>query len=416
MKELFDDIFKSMASNRQRIWLTGFAVFWGIFMLIVLLGAGNGISRGVAKSYLRECDNVISVSPGVTSKGHGNFIKNRRIDFKYEDAERIREMFPDILERSFPEVSIQARLNNSSNNYCNRTVWGELPGYMCTLDQHLECGRDLSPVDEQKSRKVCVISRNTAKLLFGTPQNAVGNTIRLNEIAYKVVGVYSTNRSYVVNNDVYAPLSSLKETFIHKDELSSICFKIKGIANDQQNKLFTQNLRTEISKMKSCDPEDSKAFRITNVYSDSLTLRNMVKGLTFFIWFIGIATLVSGVVGVSNIMSITVRERTREFGIMRAMGASPRYIFSLVMIEALFIAMLFGCLGMMMGIGVTQALAGIVSATEASADSIMSDPTLGPGLVLTVLMVIVACGTIAGYIPARKAVKMKLIDAMNAVQ
>jgi len=416
VKELINDIFKSMASNRQRIWLTGFAVFWGIFILIVLLGAGNGISRGVTKSYLRECDNVIFITPGATSMGYGSFIKNQRVVFKYEDAEHIRELLPDNINRAFPEICIQARLNNFSNNYCNRTVWGEIPGYICTLDQHIEFGRDLSPADEEKCRKVCVISRNTANLLFGTARDAVGKTVRINETAFKVIGVYTTNRTYVVNNNVYTPLSSLKETFIHKDELNSICFKLKGIKNDQQNKAFTQNLRASVSKLKNCHPEDAKAFRIINTYSDSLILKNMMDGLNFFIWFIGIATLISGIVGISNIMSITVRERTREFGIMRAMGARPKYIFSLVLLEAVMIAMIFGCLGMMLGIGVTQLLASALSNAEASADNIMSDPTLGLGLVSVVMAVIVFSGLTAGFVPARKSVKMKLIDAMNAVQ
>jgi len=416
VKELFNDIFKSMGSNRQRIWLTGFSVFWGIFMLIVLLGAGNGISRGVTKSYLRECDNVISIVPGVTTKGGGVFIKNKRIIFKFEDAERIREMLPDNIAEAYPELCIQARLNNFSNSYCNRTVWGEIPGYTRTLDQHIAYGRDLSQTDLQGSRKVCVISVNTAKLMCGNPRDAIGTTLRINDIAFKVVGVYVTNRTYVVNNDVFAPLTTLRDVFIHKDELTSICFKLKGIKNDEQNKAFTRKLREGVSKMKFCMPEDTKAFRINNTYSDSLVLRTMMAGLNFFIWFIGIATLISGVVGISNIMSITVRERTREFGVMRAMGAKPRYIFSLVLIEAIMISLLFGCIGMMLGIGVTQLLASALAATEESADSIMSNPTLGIGLVSVVMTVIILCGVIAGYIPARKAVKMKLIDAMNAVQ
>jgi len=412
VKELFRDILKSMNSNRQRIWLTGLATCWGIFILIVLLGTGNGIARGVTKSYLKECDNVISVSPGVTSLGYGSFIKNRRIVFNFEDAGRIQELMPEIIELNFPEIYLVSRLNYG-DEYCDRTVCGEKPGYCCTLDQHIEVGRDLSAVDEAKGRKVCVISKNTAKLLFGSSKKAIGKIVKINEVGFKIVGVYATNRTYVINNDVYAPFGTLKELFVHKDELDNICFKIKGIHTDEENKVFTKNLRSAIAQMKNCSPQDMKAFKITNVFSDHLVLQQAVDGVKFFIWFIGIATLISGIVGISNIMSITVKERTREFGVLRAMGAGSRYILSLVLIEAVIIALIFGYIGLIMGIGVTQLLARAVSSLEESADNILSNPTIGLGLVAVVTLIIIFSGLAAGFIPARRAMKMKLIDALN---
>lgn len=403
-----------MRSNRQRIWLTGFAIGWGIFILIVLLGAGTGIARGVTKSYLRECDDAISVTPGSTSMGFGGYNKDRKIVFPFDDAQRIQDQMDGDILQHFPELLVQSQLS-VGNEYCSRNIWGEKPGYGCILDQHIICGRDLSVVDDQQHRKVCVLSRNTARLLFGREDRAVGQYVRMENVAFRVVGVYATNRSYVINNDVYVPFETLSKVFVHSDELYDIVFKIRPMADAEENDLFTARLRETIAAMKCCSAQDMQAFKITNNYSDHITLLNSISGLIFFIWFVGIATLISGIVGISNIMSITVRERTREFGVLRAMGASASYIFRLVLVEAVMIALFFGYIGLMLGILVVQLLAYGQAGMEEGKDNLLGDPSLGLGLVGAVTLIIVLAGMVAGYIPARKAVKMKLIDALTAI-
>lgn len=403
-----------MRDNRQRIRLTGFSIGWGIFILIVLLGFGNGIVRGVSKSYFREGDDVVTLTPGVTSMGFGGFNKDRRIVLTYDDSQRIQELMDGDIESTFPEHCIEGRVNYG-NEYCNRLVWGEKPGFFCTLDQHIEYGRNISLADETEKRKVCVISRNTAKILFGKVENAVGQTVRIQETPFKVIGVYVTNRSYVINNDTYMPFATMQEVFIRKDELTDIKFKVREFASEAENEQFNVDLRYVASKLKGCSDQDMKAFKISNVYGEHLMLSMSLKGLVFFIWFMGLATLISGIVGISNIMSITVKERTREFGILKAMGASSRYILSMVLIEAVLIALMFGYIGLMLGLGVTQLLAKALVGADESRDNIISNPTLSLGLVGAVTLIIVFSGLIAGYIPARKAVKMKLIDSLSAI-
>lgn len=394
--------------------LTGLAIGWGIFILIVLLGAGIGISRGVSETYLKACDNTIRVSPGFTSRAFGGYNKGRAIVFRHDDASHIQQLMEGDILQSFPELVVQGRLAAGSD-YCSRTIWGERPGYACTLDQHIIRGRDLSAADDRQCRKVCVISRNTARLLFGREDRAVGQFVKVEEAAFRVVGVYATNRSWVVNNDVYVPFETLSRLFVRSDQLQAIAFKIRKMADDAENQQFNARLRTAISQLKGCSDQDTKAFQIDNFYSDHITLENAIDGLIFFIWFIGIATLISGIVGISNIMSITVRERTREFGILRAMGAGAGYIFRLVLVEAVMIALLFGYIGLMLGVLVLQLLAYGLSGMEKGDDNILGNPTIGLGLVAVVTLIIVLSGAIAGYIPARKAVKMKLIDALTAV-
>ena len=364
----FQEIFSTLRKNKLRTFLTGFSMAWGIFMLIALLGAGNGLRNGILFNFADMATNFVKLWPGRTAEAYQGLQAGRRI--KLDSTEG------PFLENEFNQVSNVSPLITRSNqnffyqgDYAPGVLQGVMPGYsnIETVKIRPGNGRFINRADIREARKVIVLHSRTAELLF-KEEDPLGKFITYDNVMYQVIGIYHDN-NMSQNPNSCIPLTTAQLIYNPENGYSYIQFK--GIFN----------------------------------------------GITLFVWIIGLGTLIAGVVGISNIMLITVKERTKEFGIRKAIGATPGTILRLVMTECLMITAFFGYLGMLGGIAVTELLNNVMgtpNAPTSQEDMVMfTNPTVEPSIIIAATIVLIIAGLLAGYLPARRAVQVKPIEALR---
>lgn len=413
----FREIWSTIKKNKLRTFLTGFSVAWGIFMLIVLLGAGNGMRNGIMHNFERWADNRVELWGRYATKPYKGMQTNRSINLKYEDYEAI--------SRDNPEVDLKTAVINHSdtlsygeeyNTYSLNAVH-PAKALIDKIKMTSGNGRFINDVDILQKRKVIVISPRMKEVLF-KGKDPLGKYVNTAQVSYQVIGVYTDEDN---NNDApaYIPFSTGQALYNGGYGLDDIIFTLKGISTKEESDAFEKRIRQQFGRRHYFDPEDLRALGMWNTLEDLSMMTGMMNGITLFIWIIGIGTLTAGIVGVSNIMLITVRERTREFGIRKAIGATPFSILKLIIVESILITAVFGYLGMITGIGLTEGINAIMENTNAgkasSRDdmSIFLNPTVSLSVALASTALIIGAGVLAGYYPARKAVKITAIEAMR---
>lgn len=416
------EIWSTIKKNKLRTALTGFSVAWGIFMLIVLLGAGNGLRNGVMYNFRNYSQNMVEAWTRYTAMPYKGMQPNRRIRFTEEDFEAISRLHPEIVLKS-ATVSRSDTISYGSE-YLTGSMNGVYPDHAAINFVNVLSGngRFINDLDIRGKRKVIVLSPRMAEVLF-RDQSPLGAYVKAGNIMLQVVGVYKDENN---NNNApaYIPFSTAQTLFNRGYGFSSMVFTVKGVVTEEENEAFNQRFRAGMARRHRFDPEDRNAIGMYNLANDFRMFNGMLNGITLFIWVVGIGTLMAGVVGVSNIMLITVRERTREFGIRKALGAKPRSILGLIIFESIMVTAVFGYVGMLLGIGLTelinygmemaQAGAEAVAANPGENLSVFRNPTVGLGISLAATGVLIIAGVFAGYFPARKAVKISAIDAMRA--
>ena len=417
----FDDIreiLSTMRKNRLRTFLTGFSVAWGIFILIILLAAGNGLRNGVMYNFSNFSANRVEVWPNYTSKPWQGIRENRRLTFRNEDIEHLATDFPEVEHYS-------GRIDHSdtlayNKEYVNANLSGVAPAY-ATIDFIIPTrGRFINEIDMQQRRKAIVLSPRMAEVLFHE-EDPIGRYVRIGRMMFQVVGVY---RDKEMNNNkpAYIPFTTAQQLFRSGMEVDDLIFTVRGIKSEAENAAFEQRFRTAMALRHRFDPSDTGALGMWNTGDDFRMLDLIMNGLMMFIWIVGISTLMAGIVGVSNIMLVTVRERTREFGIRKAIGAGPASILRLIIIESILVTTLFGYVGMVAGIGVTElidygmTMAGMNADTGGGPEniSIFRHPTVSLGIATSATLLLVIAGVVAGYFPARKAVSIPAVEAMRS--
>lgn len=413
----FREIWSTIKKNKLRTFLTGFSVAWGIFMLIVLLGAGNGLRNGVMKNMERWSDNRIELWGRYATKPYKGMQTNRRIELKYEDLDAIWRENPEVdLITAVISRSDTLSFGEEYNPYTLSAVHPD-KAVIDKIKMSVGNGRFINAVDVARKRKVIVISPRMKEVLF-KGKDPLGQYVNAGQIAYQVVGVYTDEDN---SNDApaYIPFSTGQTLYNGGYGLDDLVFTVKGINNVQENDALEKRIREQFGNRHHFDPEDKRALGMWNTLEDYMMLNGLMNGISLFIWIIGIGTLTAGIVGVSNIMLITVRERTREFGIRKAIGATPFSILKLIIIESILITAVFGYIGMVTGVGVTEAINAFMESTNAGVASseddmsIFLNPTVSLGVALASTALIIAAGVLAGYFPARKAVKITAIEAMR---
>lgn len=413
MIELLNEIAASISHNRTRIYLTGFAVGWGIFLLIIMLGAGNGIVNGITNGFIGTNNNIITITPGKTMLPAQGKQKDSRIDFYLTDCDKLEQRFPDIISKTMPQVKTTVRINYI-NDHTSVPISGFQTDYLVFMNRYISAGRDLDLTDISEERKVCVMSAPLAKRLF-RDEPAVGKRINVLGNSFLVVGVATSNRRNDEEKCLYAPLSTVRTLFCHDNTLSDISIIAEGLNTIEANETFIKSLRSYFADTKGFSPKDEKAVKITGDFEYFLQIRNVLAALRAFIWIIGLATLCIGVVGISNIMLISVKERIKELGVRKAMGASSGQIIRLVLLESVVITVIFGYVGMLIGVGLTQLLKVLSETFLGTNNTIFSNPTVDLSIVLIANAIMIVCGLIAGYIPAKKATTVKLVDALAGI-
>lgn len=423
MKIRFDiwyEIISTVRRNKLRTFLTGFSVAWGIFMLIVLLGSGNGLMNGFTSNFADRATNSIKVYGGRATKTFEGMQKGRAIGLDGTDLLYSGAKFPGQVGVVGGLLKVNNRTISRGDEYVVCSLVGVEPSYVEIEPYRVAAGngRFINKLDVDERRKVIVIHPRTAETLF-KGEDAVGKTVNVNGIVYKVAGVYVQNKERN-DQDAFIPLSTARHVYARGDRVDQILFTTAGLDTREKGDRFERAYREMIAENHRFDPTDRGAIWMWNRFTFFLQFLDAQQIIQIAIWVIGIFTLLSGVVGVSNIMLIAVKERTKEFGIRKALGASPASILWLIILESVIITTFFGYIGMVGGIALTEWGARLFDAQAAAQSTdflqftIFKDPTVGLGTALSFIGLLVAAGTLAGFFPARKAVRIKPIEALRA--
>ncbi|MDR0687824.1 MAG: ABC transporter permease [Prevotellaceae bacterium] len=412
--DLWQEIFNTIRKNKLRTFLTGFSVAWGIFMLIILLSAGNGLKNGVMSNFSGRATNTVEVWGGRISIPFEGLPNGRRIRLDSKDVELVETRVPSA-------GNVSADLWKSGNvTFGSEFTFCEMRGVypaIRTID-NIDVrpgGRFINELDMRERRKVALVNERLKTVLF-KEEDPVGKYVKILGVMFQVVGVYDLNSSWGNDIVVYIPFSTAQQLFNRGYGVNSVSFTISGLDTRQENELFNAALRKKFAELHRFDPNDLRAVGIHNQMANYLQTMSIFNGISLFLWIIGIGTLTAGVVGVSNIMLVTVRERTREFGIRKALGASPASILRLILLESMLITGLFGYVGMALGIGVSEAISAALEAMNGGGDSrvILKNPTVDMNIALLATLVLMVAGIVAGYFPARKAIQVAAVEAMRA--
>ena len=418
MRELLLEIWTSVRRNKLRTFLTGFSVAWGIFMLVILLGSGNGLQNGVLSNFGSYAVNSINLYGGWTSKPYMGYNKGRRIRLRNSDLEILVREFPEVREVAANSWFNDTHTASHGTGYMKVWLRGALPKIRQIEGVNIVRGRFINESDIRLYRKSVVIDSRMQTVLFAGA-DPLGADLRVGNSTYTVVGVYEedANRTAAM---CYIPLTTGQLIYeANNPVVSNAVFTVEGIHTDEAMKAFEKRLLRRLSSEHHFDPTDESALWIDNMMERYKNMMIVFRGIGIFVWIIGLGTLFAGIVGVSNIMLVTVTERTSEFGIRKALGAKPASIIRLILTESVLVTAAFGYMGMVLGVAVMEAVNYIITHQPAQtsdsgfAPTIFLDPTLNLSVVVSATVVLVAAGLIAGYIPAYRAAQLKTIDALR---
>ncbi|MDY5813578.1 MAG: ABC transporter permease [Bacteroides sp.] len=416
MIDLWQEIYSTIVRNKLRTLLTGFAVAWGIFILIVLLGAGNGIMHAFAKQSGRRATNSIKIYGGTTSKPFDGLKEGREIRLNTRDLELSTQQLSDHVEGVSATLFHNNAILKSASDYFSTGLQGVHPLQLELESTELVEGRFINALDVEQRRKVIVLHERTAEILFDRKHSrAVGSVLMVDQAAFLVVGIYKD--SFTGNENAFVPFSTLQTIYNKGDVLSSLVLKTKGLDTPAKNEAFEERYYRMAGAHHRFDASDKSALWIWNRFTSHLQEEKGMSLLRTAIWVIGLFTLLSGIVGVSNIMLITVKERTREFGIRKALGAKPRSILRLIILESVAITTFFGYIGLVAGVAATEWMNLAYGSKSMNIGvneiTLFVDPTVDIGIALQATLTLVAAGTLAGLVPARRAARIRPIEALR---
>lgn len=407
------EIFSTINKNKMRTALTGFAVAWGIFMLIILLAAGNGLKNGIMHNFADRATNMITIWPGRTSVPYKGLPTGRRVRFDDRDLVLLKEKFEEV---EYVSASSHGAVDLAyGEEYVSITLEAITADYPKMYHMEIFEGRFINELDIKDRRKKIVLHPSHVDVLF-KDEDPMGKYVTTRGLAYQVVGIAEETGSYSMDYSAFIPLTAADIIYNPRRGYRPLTFTVNGLVTPEDNEEFTNRLRREMGALHQFDPEDRSCLSVWSTAEQMMQINNVLTFLTLFIVVVGIASLMAGVVGVSNIMLITVKERTREIGIRKAIGATSGSVLRLIIVEAIIITTLAGYMGIVLGVGLTEFASnkwfGIETATGRG--TMFVNPTVDIGTILWATLLLVVCGTIAGAIPAMRATKVSPIEAMRA--
>lgn len=419
MRDIIEEIWATARRNKLRTTLTGFSVAWGIFMLIFLLGAGNGLIHGVESNANRFLANSMAIFGGQTSKAYNGLEEGRPITLDDKDMATTQQKYSRNVTSLGAEIQQGGATISYEDNYVSSTLRGCYPNEASINKIEILAGRFINDIDLQEDRKVIVMAQNQAKELCPENfRNLLGQYVKVDNFAFEVVGIAKSDESSM-STDVYTPFTTLRLMYGRGDEADRLLFSFQGLNTKEENEAFEKDYKATLNRNHQAAPDDEEAIWVRNRFTQSLQMNQGMSIIRMALWVVGILTLLSGIVGVSNIMLISVKERTREFGIRKAIGAKPRSILSLIIVESIIITTFFGYIGMLLGIAANQymdATAGHQTVDMGFGEKMQTflDPTVGIDVCIEATLVMIIAGTIAGLIPARRAARVRPIEALRA--
>lgn len=417
MRDIIVEIWSTVRRNKLRTALTGFAVAWGIFMLIFLLGAGNGLINAMMLQNSKFLDNSMMVGGGMTTKAYDGLKEGRSITLNDKDMAVTDNNFSSNVEETGGSYSVSGITVSLGANYVSSTLEGVYPNEIEINKKEMLYGRFINDIDIGQKRKVLVLSEDDAKELMpqGT-QRLVGRYVDVGGYAFRVVGVYKADRSGM-KVSAYTAFTTIRTIYNKGDKVGTILFSFKGLDTQEANDAFEAQYRARINRNHRAAPDDESSVWIWNRFTQNLQMNMGMNMIRTALWIVGLFTLLSGIVGVSNIMLITVKERTREFGIRKAIGARPLSILRLIIIESIVITTFFGYIGMLAGIAANEYMDSTIGRMKVNSGlfeaTMFYNPTVGIGVCIAATVVMIVAGTLAGLIPARKAARIRPIEALR---
>lgn len=418
MRELIKEIWSTSKRNKLRTSLTGFAVAWGIFMLIFLLGAGNGLINAQLQQSTRFLANSMRVFPGETSKAYKGLKEGRSITLNDKDiliSNQTYGQYVDDVGGRLEQYNVN--INYGDNYVASQSLVGVAPTHPKIDKTELIAGRFINEIDMKEQRKNVVLSRSQAKELCKDYRSLVGKNVKISNLNFQVVGIYKDDESRN-NTEAFIAYSTIKTIYAKGDDAGSLEFTIKNLKTKEDNEQFEKNYRASINNNHQAAPDDERTIWLWNRYMDNIQMNQGIAIMQTALWIVGLFTLLSGIVGVSNIMLITVKERTREFGVRKAIGAKPWSILKLIITESIIITSFFGYIGMVCGVAANEIMDATIGHTTVDTGlfkaAMFVNPTVGIGTCIGATITIVIAGTIAGLIPAIKAARIRPIEALRA--
>ena len=363
MRELIKEIWSTSKRNKLRTSLTGFAVAWGIFMLIFLLGAGNGLINAQLQQSDRFLANSMMVFGGETSKAYNGLKEGRPIELNDKDMLITDKTFGHLVGDVGGQLEQNGVNITYGDNYvASQTLNGVYPSHTKIDKTEMLAGRFINEIDLEQRRKVIVLSKGQAKELVKDYRALIEKNVKIDDLSFKVVGIYKDDESRN-NNEAFAAFSTVKTIYAKGDKAGNIEFTLKNLKTEEENRVFEKNYRAGINSNHKAAPDDERSIWLWNRYMDNIQMNQGIAIIQTALWIVGLFTLLSGIVGVSNIMLITVKERTREFGVRKAIGAKPWSILKLIITESIIITSFFGYIGMVCGIAANEIMDATIGQT-----------------------------------------------------
>ena len=406
-RDTWFEIFSTVRKNKLRTFLSGFTVALGIFIFIVLFGFGNGLKNQFKEFFLDDATNVLTIFPSKTSKPYKGFKTNRQIEFKNDDIIDLEKNFKFFLENISPRITryAQSSYKLESNNY--RTV-GVSPSYIYFEKHVLMKGRYINNDDVTSKKKYAVIGRLVAQDLFGTDVDPLGEYINIDSSNFKIIGIFKDSGGDNEERVIVMPYTTRQLLEKSNDKIGQILVSFRPELGYIGAVAFEDKIRNFFEIKKSIDPTDPRGIFIRNIAKDLKNNQTFSSVLQYIVTFVGLGTLLAGIIGISNIMVFVVKERTKEIGIRKAIGASPKSIIAMILQESIFITMISGYAGLVLAILILNNIG----------DSLMekyfiSSPYIETSNAIWATIILIFFGALAGYLPARKAAKIKPIVALR---
>ncbi len=409
--ERWQEIFDTIRKNKLRTFLTGLSVASGIFILVILLGFGQGMQNGIAKEFEQDAATSVWVWPGVTSKEYKGLNPGRRIQLRNEHYNFIAALLEDDIENKSPRLFVRDASINYGKESLAYGVQGVSAQFQFIENTFISEGRFLNYTDEVNKQKVAIIGNKIKRDVFKDTLSPVGQFLEMSGIPFKIVGVYGDVGGEREEERIYIPISTAQQVFNGADHLNNMSYTLPPAENFDaavaQSIAFSNKIKSYLKQAHTVAPDDTSAIQVWNPMEEAKRFYSLTLGIKLFFWFVGICTIIAGVVGVSNIMLIVVKERTREIGIRKALGAKPWSIIGMVLHESVFITAIAGFTGLIFSMGLLELIG-----PHVEIDYVVN-PSVNFNVALATVFVLIFAGAVAGFFPAWRAARIHVIDALK---
>lgn len=409
--ERWQEIFETIQKNKLRTFLTGLSVASGIFILVILLGFGQGMQNGIAKEFESDASNRVWVWTQVTTKQHKGLNPGRQIQLRNSNYEFVDAQFKDQIERQSPVLRVRDASVNYKRESVGYSVQGISAGYQFIENAFISEGRFIDHLDEKEFAKVAIISNKIKREICKGQESPLNELLDISGIKFRIVGVYGDSGGDREEDRIFIPRTTAQAVFSGSDKLDNLSYTLKPQASFEQSLAesvkFSEDLKTYLKEVHIVAPDDTSAINVFNTLEEVKRFMGLTGGIQFFFWFVGICTIIAGVVGVSNIMLIVVKERTREIGIRKALGARPWSIIGMILHEAVFVTAISGFAGLIFSMGLLELVG-----PHIQVDYILN-PSINFNVALSTVILLIVAGAVAGFFPAYRAAHIHTIDALR---